>query len=132
MPKLDELEKARAEIKAAGVDIGIVSSVHNLTYVAGIEIPLPVGAGNEMTYAPWLAVIPAAGGEAALIAPPGGFAGLVSGQEASGTGATENGYQLFSFQGFNSDEPTDPAGTYVTQIQAALIAAGAIGGKGTI
>src|SRR3954453_21117215 len=124
MPRLDELEKARTEIKASGVDIGIVSSVHNLTYVAGIEIPLPVGAGNEMTYAPWLAVIPASGGEGALLAPPGGFAGLVSGQEAAGTDALKHGYQLFSFEGFNSDLPTDPAGTYVAQLKTAIKATG--------
>jgi len=130
--RLEELEKARAEIKAAGVDIGVVSSVHNLTYVSGIEIPLPFGAGHEMTFAPWLAVIPAAGGDAALIAPPGGFAGLVSGQEASGSDAIANGYHLFSFEGFSATEATDPAGTYVTQIGQALRAAGASGGKGTI
>ena len=132
MAQLEELEKARAEIKAAGVDIGIVSSVHNLTYVSGIEIPLPFGAGHEMTYAPWLAVIPAAGGAGALIAPPGGFAGLVAGQEAAGTEAIGNGYQLFSYEGFNAEHPTDPAGTYVAQIAAALTAAGATGGSGTI
>lgn len=131
MARLEELEKARAEIRAAGVDIGIVSSIHNLTYVTGIEIPLPFGAGHEMTYAPWLAVIPAAGGEGALLAPPGGFAGLVSGQEAAGTDAIQNGYQLFSFEGFNSDLPTDPAGTYVAQLKAAIKATGA-GSKGTI
>src|SRR3954449_3073452 len=101
MPKLDELEKARAEIKAAGVDIGIVSSIHNLTYVTGIEIPLPFGAGHEMTFAPWLAVIPASGGEGALLAPPGGFAGLVSGQEAAGADGIAKGYYRFFVAGFN-------------------------------
>lgn len=132
MIHLEELEKARAEIRKAGADIALVSSYHNLTYVAGIEIPLPVGAGHEMTYAPWLAVIPASGGAAGLVAPPGGFAGLVAGQEAAGTDAIKHGYQLFSFEGFNSDEPTDPAGTYVAQVKAALAAAGAVGGTGTI
>ncbi len=132
MVHLEELEKARAEIKKAGVDIGVVSSYHNLTYVAGIEIPVPFGAGHEMTYAPWLAVIPTSGGEGALVAPPGGFAGLIAGQEAAGTDAIKHGYQLFSFEGFNSDVATDPAGTYVAQVKAALAAAGATGGSGTI
>lgn len=132
MAHLEELEKARAEIKKAGVDIAVVSSVHNLTYVAGIEIPLPVGAGNEMTYAPWLAVIPTSGGAAGLVAPPGGFAGLVAGMEAAGTDAIKHGYELFSFEGFDSNVATDPAGTYVAQVKAALKAAGASGGSGTV
>lgn len=132
MVHLEELEKARAEIKKAGVDIGVVSSYHNLTYVAGIEIPVPFGAGHEMTYAPWLAVIPTSGGEGALVAPPGGFAGLIAGQEAAGTDAIKHGYQLFSFEGFNSDVATDPSGTYVAQVKSALGATGATGGSGTI
>ncbi|MDQ2683975.1 MAG: hypothetical protein M3Y37_10655, partial [Chloroflexota bacterium] len=127
MAHLEELEKARAEIRTAGADIAIVSSYHNLTYVSGIEIPLPVGAGHEMTYAPWLAVIPTSGGAAGLVAPPGGFAGLIAGQEAAGKGAIENGYELFSFEGFDSNVATDPAGTYVAQLKAALAATGARG-----
>jgi Xaa-Pro aminopeptidase len=132
MAHFEELEKARAEIRKAGADIAVISSYHNLTYAAGIEIPVPVGAGHEMTYAPWLAVIPSSGGAAGLVAPPGGFAGLVAGQEAAGTDAITNGYELFSFEGFDSNVATDPAGTYVAQVKAALAAAGATGGSGTI
>ena len=132
MGKLEELEKTRAAAKDLGIDIAIVSSVHNLTYVTGIEIPLPFGAAHEMTYGPWLAVIPISGGEAGLLAPPGGYAGLVSGWEPVGSDAVKHGYQLFSFEGFDHNDPTDPAGTYVAQLGAALREAGMTGTSGRI
>ena len=54
------------------------------------------------------------------------------GELTAGKGAIENGYELFSFEGFDSNVATDPAGTYVAQLKAALAATGAKGGKGTI
>jgi Xaa-Pro aminopeptidase len=117
---LEELDKARAEIRALGADIAIVSSYPNLTYVTGTEIPVPIGAGHDLTYAAWLAVIPASGTGAALVT------------NSPTHPATETGFQLFSFEGFDHDNPTDPAGSYAAQLRAALKAAGATGGSGTI
>jgi Xaa-Pro dipeptidase len=65
-------------------------------------------------------VLDAADGSA-LVAPPG-----------AGSGAVENGYEIFTFQGFDSFHPTDPDGTYVAQLAAALKWIGATGGRGTI
>jgi Xaa-Pro aminopeptidase len=105
----EEIDKLRAESRAAGVDILIASSYANATYALGMEVPVPVGAGAELTYAPWLALLPAAGG-AALLAPHGLRAG---------------GFESFGFDGFDSFNPTDPAGTYASQLLAALTQAGA-------
>jgi Xaa-Pro aminopeptidase len=119
-PAHEEIARTRAELKDAGIDIAVVSSYANSTYVTGIEVPVPFGAGAELTYAPWLAVLDAADGSA-LVAPPG-----------AGSGAVENGYEIFTFQGFDSFHPTDPDGTYVAQLAAALKWIGATGGRGTI
>ena len=87
-----------------------------------MEVPIPLGAGFEMTYAPWLAVVPAAEGGSGLVAPKG-----------AGGSATKNGYELFGFDGFDSFNPTDPGGSYLTQLLAAITQAGGIGsGHGTI
>lgn len=119
-PAHEEIGRARASLKAAGIDVAVVSSYANATYVSGIEVPVPFGAGAELTYAPWLALLGSTEG-AALLAPLG-----------AGGGAVENGYELFGFEGFDSFHPTDPAGTYVAQLTAALSRLGATGGKGTI
>lgn len=118
---LEELARTRAALKRRGVDVAIVSSFANATYVTGIDVPVPFGAGAELTYAPWLAVIPAAGEGAGLVAPTG-----------AGSGASTYGYELFPFDGFDSFNATDPGGTYVSQLIAALKQAGATGGSGTI
>lgn len=115
---LEELDKTRAELRSLGADLAVISSYANLTYVTGTEVPLPVGALHELTYAPWLAVISATG------------AGLVTNSTSSP--ATDHGFDLIPFDGFDSFNPTDPAGSYVAAIQAALKRVGARGGAGTI
>ncbi|HET7055630.1 MAG TPA: Xaa-Pro peptidase family protein [Thermomicrobiales bacterium] len=117
---LDTLERAQSAIREAGIDIALVSSIANVTYVTGVEVPLPVGAGYEMAYAPWLAVLTVNG------------AGLVSGGEAGGMGVAGHGFDLFTIEGFDHDRATDPAGSYAGRLKAALIASGVTGGSGTI
>jgi Xaa-Pro aminopeptidase len=98
--------------------VAVLSSIANTTYVTGIEVPIPLGAGFEMTYAPWLAIV--ANDGAGLVAPTG-----------AGAAAAANGYELFGFDGFDSFNPTDPAGTYASQLVAAIkqvgVTAGTIG-----
>jgi len=119
--ELHELTKARTELTTAGVDIAILSSVANVTYVSGVEVPIPVGAGAELTFAPWLAVISAAGGGAGLVV-PGGAAKV----------SEVFGYERFEFEGFDSFHLTDPGGTYASQLLSALKQAGATGATGTL
>lgn len=119
--ELQELTKTRVELTTAGVDIAILSSVANVTYVSGVEVPVPVGAGAELTYAPWLAVIPATSNGAGLVVPGG-----------AAKPSEHYGYERFEFEGFDSFNPTDPGGTYVSQLLSALKQAGASGATGTI
>jgi Xaa-Pro aminopeptidase len=119
-PAHEEIARTRSALRAAGIDVAVLSSIANVTYVTGMEIPIPLGAGFEMTYAPWLAVVSAEGG-LALVAPKG-----------AGGEAVANGYEHFEFDGFDSFDPTDPAGSYAGKLDAALDYVGARGGSGTL
>ena len=68
---LEELQRAQSAIRDQGVDVALISSIANLTYVTGVEVALPVGAGFEMAYAPWLAVV--SGSDAGL-----GYGGVLA------------------------------------------------------
>ncbi len=105
----EELARARAELNAAGIDVAILSSVSNVTYVSGIEVPIPFGAGAELTFAPWLAVV--SPDKAVLITPS---AGALSGRLASA------GFRSLGFDTFDSFNPTDPRGTYLAALRTAL------------
>ena len=105
----EELACARAELAAAGIDIAVLSSVANVTYVSGIEVPIPFGAGAELTFAPWLAVISAS--QAVLISPGAGAdAGRLAGA----------GFSQLGVEGFDGSKPTDPQGSYLAALREAL------------
>lgn len=115
----EELARTRAALVANGIDIAVLSSIANVTYTTGFEVPVPLGAGFEMTYAPWLAVVPKSDGEAALVAP-------ASAPEIPG-------FTPVAFEGFDSFNPTDPAGTYLASLLTGIRLAGGVGGRrGTI
>ena len=40
----EELAKTRVELRAAGVDFGLLSSIHNVTYASNWEVPVKFGA----------------------------------------------------------------------------------------
>lgn len=40
----EELDRARTVLKAAGCDFALLSSLANVTYVSGFEVPVPLGA----------------------------------------------------------------------------------------
>lgn len=114
----EELAKARSELAALGVDVAVLSSVANVTYVCGVEVPVPVGAGAELTFAPWLAVIGVRDGAAALVAPTG----------AVPDGAA-SGFEIIGFDTFDSFRSTDPRESYLAALRSALILAGAANGS---
>ena len=43
----EELGRAHAELAAAGCDGALLSSLANVTYVSGYEVPVPIGAGAD-------------------------------------------------------------------------------------
>jgi Xaa-Pro aminopeptidase len=69
IPFGEERARAGAALREAGCDLAVLSSLANVTYATGVEVPVPVGAGAELTYAPWLAVLSADGECGALVLP---------------------------------------------------------------
>jgi len=45
-----ELGRAHDALAALGCDAALLSSLANVTYVSGYEVPLPIGAGAEFAY----------------------------------------------------------------------------------
>jgi len=120
-PATEERARAAAALRAAGINLAVLSSVANVTYATGVQVPVSFGAGAELSYAPWLAVFPAHGDGGALVAPH------CSGQDAAG-----NGFEPLDFDTLDTWDPPDPEGTYLSQLRQALRLAGATAGHGAI
>jgi Xaa-Pro aminopeptidase len=52
----EELARARASTRSLGCDAVLLSSIANVTYISGFEVPFPLGASAEMAYGPTLAL----------------------------------------------------------------------------
>ncbi|MBX3066085.1 MAG: aminopeptidase P family protein [Anaerolineae bacterium] len=52
----EELARARSAARSSGCDAVLLSSIANITYISGFEVPFPLGAGAEMGYGPTLAL----------------------------------------------------------------------------
>ena len=122
-PGADERGRAATELTRAGCDVAILASVANVTYVSGIEVPVPVGAGAELTFAPWLAIIGVRSQTAVLIVPDGAVAAVEAGVSA---------IDLLGFQGFESFDPTDPRASYLARVTEALRRVGLGAGPATV
>ena len=105
----EELARARAELAKAGIEVAILSSLANVTYVSGIEVPVPVGAAAELTFAPWLAVISA--DKATLISPNAG---------APADRLIGAGFGSLGFDTFDGARPTDPRASYLLALRNAM------------
>src|SRR5689334_1577413 len=68
----DELARANAALEASGCDAALLSSLANVTYVSGYEVPIPIGAGAEFAYSVPLALCGRAAPAGCLIVPDGG------------------------------------------------------------
>jgi Xaa-Pro aminopeptidase len=107
----EELGRACGTAREAGADAVILGSIHNVTYVTQIEVPIPFGAMAALTYGPWLAIIDAREETGWLVAP--NFAAASIEERAAG-------FTPVPFETFDSFAPTDPAGTYRSAIEQAL------------
>jgi Xaa-Pro aminopeptidase len=105
----DELAKARTELQAARIDVAVLSSIANVTYASGIEVPIPFGAGFEMNYGPWLAVV--SPHKAILIAPKG----AVAPERVAGTG-----FEVIGVEGWGGWTPSDPRGSFFAALREAM------------
>src|SRR6476620_8416261 len=107
----EELAKTREELRAAGADFGLLSSIHNVTYASNWEVPIQLGAGDALAYAWPLLLIAAKDDGAWLILPDGQ---LRSATEAARVSAF---YTTATLDSFN---PTDPAGSLEGELESAL------------
>src|SRR5689334_9614556 len=64
-----ELERARAELKAIGADFALLSSGDNVTYVSHFAVPTDFGANSTLSCAPPMAAISIKDNTAALVIP---------------------------------------------------------------
>ncbi|RLT40759.1 MAG: aminopeptidase P family protein [Chloroflexi bacterium] len=119
----DELAQARHALAAAGCDAVLLSSLANVTYVSGYEVPVPVGAHAEMAYGPDLALCSVADAGSWLIVPAGAAAGAGSKSRLDG---------VIPFDGFDSFNATDSHASYLASVHRALGEAGLANASGTL
>lgn len=120
-PATEERARTGAALRDAGIDLAVLSSVANVTYATGVEVPLAYGAGFELSYGPWLAVLPASATGGTLVAPAG-----------NAGPAPELDMETLGFDTLTTWEAPDPEGTYLARLREALKSAGAAGGRGRL
>jgi Xaa-Pro aminopeptidase len=111
----EELARANEALAAGGCDAALLSSLANVTYVSGYEVPVPLGAGAEFAYGVPLALCGAAAGDGCLIVPDGG-AGAAREQSRMG--------ELLAFDSFDGFRELDSRASFLAQIREALRQAG--------
>jgi Xaa-Pro aminopeptidase len=110
----DELARARAET-AATCDFVLLSSLANVTYVSGFEVPHPLGVTGAVPYAGSFAAFAVAGEQSVLGVPVSHRAPAERDSRLEG---------LVTFATFDSFQPEDPRASYLDALQGALLAAG--------
>ena len=118
-----ELARALSALADAGCDAALLSSLANVTYASGWEVPVPVGALAELAYGPSLLLVTVADGAARLIVPNAVEA------TARATAAVD---EVLPFDTFDSFAETDSRASFLDAIRAALWAAGMTGGGGRL
>ncbi|HZQ06721.1 MAG TPA: Xaa-Pro peptidase family protein [Anaerolineae bacterium] len=113
-PVNQELEKARLEL-AALCDVALLSSLPNVTYVSGFEVPHAVGVSAAIPYAPPFAVF-------AVRDTPSWLA--VSGFGVGQAKRESRLDHLLTFDALDSFNPTDVRGTFFEAARRALHEAG--------
>src|SRR5215207_8848787 len=65
----EELARSRVALTAAGVDVALLSSLANVTYASGWEVPVPLGALADLSYGQPLLVCSVDTAAAVLVVP---------------------------------------------------------------
>jgi Xaa-Pro dipeptidase len=117
----EELEKVRAELQNR-CDVALLSSVHHVTYVSGFEAPHAIGVAAVTVYAGAFAAL-SLEDNVAWLGVSAGHAGQAQ-RESRLDG-------VLTFDGFDSFAPTDPRGTYLEAVRAALVQVG-LGNAGAL
>ena len=110
-----ELGRAKEALAALGCDAALLSSLANVTYVSGYEVPVPIGAGSEFAYGVPLALCGRAAPGGCLIVPDSGAAAA---REQSRLA------DLLAFDTFDGFVAKDSQGAFLAQVAEALRQAG--------
>lgn len=119
----EELGRARAELAAAGFEVAILSSLENVTYASGWEVPVPLGALAALSYGAPLLVL-AVRDEASVLVAPDGY--------ARGAAAYAAVDEVVPFETFDSNRPTDSRQSFLDAVATALQRVGARREQGTL
>src|SRR5436305_3271836 len=111
----EELGRAREALSAAGCDVALLSSITNVTYVSGFEVPHAVGVSAAVAYAAPFAVL--------AVREPGTWLATSVFHTAQAERESRLDHVL-AFAGFDSFQPTDPRETYLHAVRSALQQAG--------
>ena len=112
-----ELIRAQSATRAAGCDFMLLSSLHNVTYVSGFEVPVPVGAGAETAYGPSLVLCATHDAHNASWL-------IVSAANATAAKAQSRLAETLVFGTFDSFNPLDSRAQFLEQLLAIFKAAG--------
>lgn len=123
MSNNEELDRARAALKAAGCDFALLSSLANVTYVSGFEVPVPLGANAELTYAAPVALCSVADPASWLVV------GIGDAAKAKSQSWLD---ELLTFDTFDSFNPTDSGASFLDKVRTALHSAGLADSAGTL
>ena len=115
----EEWMRADDACAQAGCDAVLLSSLADVTYVSGFEVPVPVGAGAELAHGISLALCTvgdAAGRAHGRLIVPNGLAGAAAAQSRLD--------EILEFDTFDSFHPTDSAASFVDAVRRGLTDAG--------
>ncbi len=114
-PTNEELARARAALAEAGCDLAVLSSLANVTYVSGFEVPHAVGVSAAVAYAAPFAVV-GVNATATWLA-----ASVFHTAQAQRESRLDT---LLTFAGFDSFLASDPRGSFLEALATALRQAG--------
>ena len=119
----EELARVRAALTAAGCDFALLSSLANVTYASGWEVPVPLGALAELAYGPPLLLCAAREPAAWLIVPN---ASVDAANERASVDA------VVPFDTFDSFAPTDSRASYLDRLRETIRQAELTDATGTL
>jgi Xaa-Pro aminopeptidase len=114
-PANEELARAQAELASLPCDFALLSSIANVTYVSGYEVPFPIGAGAEFAYGGTFALLPARGAGSTLI---------VSRMNAAKAQKSSRLDSLSIFEAFDTFNDVHPSESFIDTVRSALKSAG--------
>ncbi|MFN8469901.1 MAG: Xaa-Pro peptidase family protein [Caldilineaceae bacterium] len=119
----EEWGRADAACARAGMDAVLLSSLADVTYVSGYEVPIPIGAGSEFAYGIPLALCTVGDAHSWL---------LVSDGQGGKARQESRLDELVTYDSFTHLHAMDSAASYLAAIRGALAAAGLHSGRGTL